>query len=60
VCNSVWHGNNGTGNNGTGNIGTGNKGTNGKVGKNGTFLILRFGVWGWMFRIGGLGLGMRV
>jgi len=37
-------GKNGTGKNGTGNKGTGNNGTNGKVSKNGTFLILGFGV----------------
>jgi len=51
-------GNNGTGNNGTGNNGTGNNGTSGKVGKNGTFLIIGFklGVWNGGFGFGNGGL----
>jgi len=43
-------GKNGSGKHDTGKNGTGNNGTNGKVGKNDTLLILRFGV-----GVGGLG-----
>jgi len=50
----------GTVKNGTSNNGTGNNGTSGKEGKNGTFLILGFGVgvWNWRFGDGGFSLGV--
>jgi len=49
---------------GTGKNGTGNNGTNGKVGKNGPFSILRFGVglraWNGEFRFRDGGLSSRL
>jgi len=41
-------GKNGNGKNGNGNNGNGNNGTSGKVGKNGTFSILGFGMGVWV------------
>jgi len=48
-----------SGKNGTSNNGTGNNGTSGKVGKNGTFSILGFGVGVEGLEWGGLGLGFK-